>query len=467
MGHGNRIFEKTPRGETDMSSGWSYIWDILMLSLFMGLATYLKRSFKFFERFFIPNAIIAGFIGLVLGPQFLNLTPFSAEHMGNILYHLMSVGFISLALKERNTEKNRDIVNTGIFIVNGYVLQGIIGFGLSLFLAYTFFPDLFPVFGMLLPLGFGQGSAQAYSMGRSWEALGFVNGGNIGLSVAAMGLLWACIGGIPLMNYLIRKQKIKPSHLRDKNFVPDKAIHKEDIGDAESVDGFTIQLFTIGIIYLATYLVLRGLTTVLGTMGTFGQTLSTMLWGFSFIVASLLAILFRFIYDLLRRKKVIVREYTSDFLLERIAGGAFDFMITASIAAISISILKQYLLPTLIICTLGGIITVFYIVFVCKRIYKTDVLENMLALYGNLTGIVSTGLALVKEIDPRFESSATKNLVLGSGAGLFVGFPLMLLLNVPVVGFVTHAPIMYLYTMLGLVAYFIGLSVLLYIRRPK
>ncbi len=452
-----------------MSEGFSYIIDILVLSLFLGLATYIKRSFNFFSRFFIPNAIIAGFIGLLLGPQFLKLVSFDSDHMGTIIYHLMSVGFISLALKDRNSAKGRDIINTGIFIVNGYVLQGIVGFGLSLLMAYTFVPDLFPVFGMLLPLGYGQGAGQAFSMGKQWESLGFTNGANIGLTVAAMGLLWACIGGIPLMHYLIKVKKINPVHLpKDaESNMPRREIKKEDIGDAESVDGFTIQLFTIGIIYLATYLVLQGLTSVLTNFGTFGSTLSTMLWGFSFIVATLLAILFRFIYDFLRKKEVIVREYTSNFLLERISGGAFDFMITASIAAISISILKQYLVPTLIIGMLGGVITTIYVVFVCKRIYKTDVLENILALYGNMTGVVSTGLALVKEIDPGLESSAARNLVMGSGAGLFVGFPMMLLLNVPVYGYVTHSPVLYLWTMLGLVAYFIILSVSLYIRRPK
>ena len=135
-----------------MSEGWAYILDILVVSLFLGLATYLKRSFKFFKRFFIPNAIIAGFIGLLMGPQFLKLVNFNPDHMGTIIYHLMSVGFISLALKDRNTTKSKDIINTGIFIVNGYVLQGIIGFGLSLILAYTVLPDFFPVFFMLLPL---------------------------------------------------------------------------------------------------------------------------------------------------------------------------------------------------------------------------------------------------------------------------------------------------------------------------
>ena len=452
-----------------MSENWSYVWDVMVICLFLGLATYIRRSFKFFRKFFIPNAIIAGFIGLLLGPQILNLIPFNADHMGTIIYHLMSIGFIALALKDRNTTKNKDIVNTGIIIVNGYVLQGILGFGLSVLMAYTILPDLFPVFGMLLPLGYGQGAGQAYSMGRQWESLGFSNGGNIGLTIAALGLLWACIGGIPLMNYMIKVKKIKPSYslTNSQEDTVQVEVVKEHVGETESVDGFTIQLFTIGIIYLATYLTLLGLTEVLKNFGTFGNTLSTMLWGFSFIIAALFAILFRFILDVLKKKKVIKREYTSNFLLERISGGAFDIMITASIAAISITILKQYLLPTMVIGTLGGIATILYVIFLGKRMYKNDVLENTLGLYGNLTGVVSTGLALVKEIDPKLESSAGRNLVLGSGAGLFVGFPLMLLLNVPVVGYVSNTPILYLWTMIGLAAYFAILSVVLYLRRVK
>ena len=60
------------------------------------------------------------------------------------------------------------------------------------------------------------------------------------------------------MNYLIKVKKILPSHTGrhgKQNQIP-KTIKKEDVGDTESVDSFSIQLFTIGIIYLATYLVL-------------------------------------------------------------------------------------------------------------------------------------------------------------------------------------------------------------------
>jgi ESS family glutamate:Na+ symporter len=378
----------------------------------------------------------------------------------------MSVGFIALALKERNREKNNDVINTGFFIVSTYVLQGIVGFGLSLIMVYTFFPHLFPAFGMLLPLGYGQGAAQAFAMGKQWEANGFTNGGNIGLSVAALGLLWACLGGIPLMNYLIKVKKILPSHTSVSSQKKAAQVKREKSED-ESVDKFTVQLFLIGIIYLVTYFTLVGLSAVLTHAGNFGITLANMLWGFSFIVATLYAILFRGIYDKLKAKKFVKAELTSDYLLDRIAGGTFDFMITASIAAISISILREYLIPTLVIGIVGGFITIWYTIFICRRIYSKDVLENILALYGTLTGIVSTGLALVKEIDPEFESTATKNLVLGSGAALFVGFPLMLLLTVPIMGIVTHQPIMFLYTMLALIVYFVILLVLMYIKRPS
>ena len=447
-----------------MESNFSYVWDVMAVALFLGAALLLERYIPFFKKYFIPGAIVAGFLGLLVGPQVLKLVPFSGDHLSVIVYHLMSVGFISLALKRPSRKKNTEAVNTGLFIVSAYVVQGIVGFGLSLLLVCTVFPRLFPAFGMLLPLGYGQGAAQAFSMGRQWEADGFENGGNIGLSVAALGLLWSCVGGIPLMNYLIRVKKILPAHPH-RDSKPDSS--QKEMREDVSAESFTIQLVLIGVIYLLTYLAIAGLSSLLKRSGIFGQTFSNMLWGFSFIVATVFALLFRAGYDLLRSKKLVKKEIVSDFLLDRISGGTFDFMIVASIAAISITVLRDYIVPTLIIGTVGGFVTVWYTVFVCRRIYRTDALENILVLYGTLTGIVSTGLALVKEIDPDLESSAPKNVVLGSGTGLFIGLPLMLLLSVPIVGIVTHRPIMYLYTLLALAVYLAALLLLLFFRRPK
>ncbi|UOQ49988.1 hypothetical protein MUN88_07975 [Gracilibacillus caseinilyticus] len=70
------------------------------------------------------------------------------------------------------------------------------------------------------------------------------------------------------------------------------------------------------------------------------------------------------------------------------------------------------------------------------------------------TGTISTGMALVKAVDPKFQSNTTDNLVIGSGTALLFGFPF---LNIPVVGYVQDQPIMYVYTMLALIIYFTAL----------
>lgn len=452
-----------------MSSEWTYVIDLTLLSLFLGIALYIKRTVKFFQTFLIPTSIIAGFIGMILGPDILNIVKLNSDRLGNIIYHLMAVGFIALALKERPRDKSKEVVNTGLFIVSTYIVQGILGFGLSLLLFYTVFPGLFPPFGLLLPLGYGQGPGQAYSIGRQWEELGFSHGGNIGLSIAALGFIWACLGGVPLMNYLIKKRKMQVSASKEN---PSKElIHEvespDDLPVGDSIDRISIQFFMIGIVYLVTYLTLQGASAILVNFGTFGETLSQLLWGFNFIIGSLYAILLRIILDFFKKRNILVRNYPNNYLLQRISGGSFDFMVTAAIAAISLKILKEYLIPTIIISTLGGIVTILYVTVLSKKVYKKDVLENLLALYGMLTGTISTGMALLREVDPDFRTQAARNLVLGSGVGLLAGFPLMVILNIPVVGFISNRPILYAVTLGTLAIYLAAVFAGLFLNREK
>ena len=159
-----------------MQNQWNGILDVCILSILLGMATYLKNTFKIFQKFLVPNSIIAGFLGLILGPEVLKILPFSLDRLGTLVYHLMAIGFISLSLKDRKRDKSKGVINTGFIIVSTYVIQGILGLALSLLLFYTFFPNLFPPMGLLLPLGYGQGPGQAYSIGKQWELSGFIHG---------------------------------------------------------------------------------------------------------------------------------------------------------------------------------------------------------------------------------------------------------------------------------------------------
>ncbi|MFW6149676.1 MAG: sodium:glutamate symporter [Atribacterota bacterium] len=452
-----------------MNQNWIMITDFLWLSLFIGIGVFLKRKVNFFRKYLFHTAIIAGFIGLLLGSEILNLIHLDNKRLGSLVYHLMAVGFIAIALKKREHTHSKNIVNSGIYIVSIYVVQGIVGFTLSLLLANTFFPDLFPAFGLLLPLGFGQGPGQAYAIGSQWEEIGFFQGGNIGLSIATLGFLWACIVGVIFMNYLVRKGIFKIKS--DKGKQKEEKIHEEiDSGElplAASLDDISIQLFLIGLVYLATYLTLLGLNTVLVSLGTFGETLAQLLWGFHFIIGTIYAILLRLGFDLLKRMKIMTHEYPNNYMLQKIAGGSFDFMIAAAITAISLKTLRYYIIPTLLITTIGGIVTIFFVLWMTRRIFKEDILENTLAFYGTYTGTISTGMALLKQIDPGFHSRASENIVLGSGVALPLGFPLMVILNVPIFGYVTNQPSMYLMALLAFLVYFGILYFILYKNRPN
>lgn len=448
-----------------MGDTWLAIIDFAWIALFFVIATVLKSRIEFFKNYIVPTSIIAGFIGLILGPELFNLARFDSERLGSMVYHLMAVGFIAISLKDRGKKKNKDTFNSGIYIVSIYLIQGIIGFGITLLLAYTIYPDLFAPLGLLLPLGFGQGPGQAFSIGSQWEELGLVGGGNLGLSIAAIGFLWATIVGVIVSNYFIKRGDIvvEDSDKKGERAVIVEEISPDEIPLSDAHDKLSFQIAIIGVIYLITYATIYAAASYLNTLGTFGETFAHLLWGFHFLIGSLYAILFKIIFNKLRNKGFAFYNAPNNYLLQRVAGAAFDFMIAASIAAISFYSLKSYWVTILLLTTFGGIATIFHTYYVAKWIYRSDKLENFLGFFGMGTGTISTGMALLRAVDPKFRTNVPENLVMGSAVAAAFGLPLMLILNIPIVGVVSDKPIMYLYTMLLLIGYLALMYILLYL----
>ena len=50
-------------------------------------------------------------------------------------------------------------------------------------------------------------------------------------------------------------------------------------------------------------------------------------------------------------------------------------------------------------------------------------------MYGMLTGTISSGVLLLREIDPGFKTPAATNLVTGSSFGILFGAPVLLLVS--------------------------------------
>ena len=414
---------------------WSPIIQIGIIAALILLANILRRKVLFIQKAMIPTAVLAGFILLLL--RSLNLMPIiTTEFLETVTYHTIALGFIAMSLRvpEKTMETEKMIGSkSGALIVSTYLVQALTGLIISLLLAYTFMPDLFKASGILLPMAYGQGPGQANNVGSTYEALGMTGGRSFGLSLAAAGYLCACVVGVIFINVYSRKGKVNKTTSRDEvsgSITVDMFEDKNEVPVSESIDRLSIQMALICLIYLLTYLVTWGITELLMLISPgLANTVSTLLWGFNFIIGSMLAAGCRTFFAGLKKVKLMNRQYQNNYLLSRISGFLFDVMIICGIASINIDDLQGYWVPFVLMAVAGGIVTFFYLMYMSKKLYKGYEYEGFFSMYGMLTGTISSGVLLLREIDPQMKTPAANNLITGSSFGIAFGAPLLILIS--------------------------------------
>ena len=415
---------------------WSFITQLGVITVLLLLANLLRRRLSFVKKTLMPTAVLAGFLLLILRICGLDLV--STQTLEMITYHGIAIGFIALTLRVVEIDKasgadKLTAPKSGALIVSCYTIQGMAGLIISLTLSYTVLSGLFKASGILLPMGYGQGPGQANNVGSTFEALGFTGGRSFGLSLAASGYLVACVVGVIYLNILLRKGKFKrtDAEIESGSVTVDTFQDKGEVPISESIDRLSIQMALVFGVYLLSYLTIRGISALTGNLSEgISNTISTLLWGFNFIIGSMIALLIRMVFKALQKKKIIVRQYQNNYLLSRISGFAFDLMIIAGIASIDISDLKGLWLPFILMSVAGMALTFVYLKLICKKIYPNYYYEGMLSMYGMMTGTISSGVLLLREIDPMFKTPAANNLVTGSSAAILFGAPMLALIGI-------------------------------------
>lgn len=416
------------------TSLWNPIIQMGIMAALIILANVLRRKVKFIRQSLMPTAVIAGFILLIIKTT--GLVHIDPVFLEKVTYHSLGFGFIALSLKvpEKDTSDTPLVgAKSGALIVGTYLVQAVAGLVITLTLAYTFMPELFKAGGVLLPMAYGQGPGQANNIGTLYEQSGMIGGKTFGLSLAAAGFLCACIVGVIYLNVLSKKNKLK--RVTEKRVISgsvtvDTYQHENEIPIAESIDKFSIQVALVGMVYLLTFLLTLGIESLAGLISDgLKNTVSSFVWGFNFILGSLVAIIVRSCITGLRKTKLMTRQYQNNYLLSRISGLAFDLMIITGIASIDISDLQGYWVPFILLSVVGGVVTFLYLKFLCDKIYPDYKYEAFLGMFGMLTGTISSGILLLREVDPEFETPASNQLVVGSSFGIAFGFPVLILVK--------------------------------------
>lgn len=151
--------------------------------------------------------------------------------------------------------------------------------------------------------------------------------------------------------------------------------------------------------------------------------------GFNFLIGTVVAIISKVIMNKLRTKGIMRYKYANNHYMSRISGMFFDIMIVAGIAAINLQDLSGIFWPLVIICVVGGLGTFYYIKYVCKKIYPEYEHEAFFSIFGMLTGTATTGMILLREIDPNYETPAANNLIFQQVPAIAFGAPLLLLMS--------------------------------------
>ncbi len=419
-------------------SSWGLFTIIAVLLLSILVANLLKRSFKFMKATLIPTSVLAGLILLIISTIYKAITGenmFDTAIFNNngmdvlevITYHCLAIGFIAQALKisDKKMTKQRsiEIFDSGVTTVATYLLQAVLGFGITLFVSALIMPSLFPASGVLLPFGYGQGTGQALNFGTVYEErLGFEGGANFGLSIAALGFLSASIGGVIYLN--IFKKRHNLLHVTSEEGIHTEAVQQSnELPMQSSIDNLSIQLALVALVYAISYATMYGLSAL--TPPDFQATI----YGFNFLFGVLFAALIKLILKGLNKAKVVKKQYQNNFLLTRIGNAFFDIMIVAGIAAIDLFTIKDYWHILLVLGLVGLISTFLYNRLVAKKLFYEYRNEQFLAMYGMLTGTASTGIMLLREVDPYYKTPAADNLVYQSLPAIVFGFPMMLLAN--------------------------------------
>lgn len=409
------------------------------LAIFLLTGVLLRAKIPFFQKFLFPSCLIGGTLGLILkSTGVIDLVfDLKSSHLETFAYHFFNISFISVGLtqgakQKESTSKGKEFVNGPLWmaLIQGvtFPLQAALG-GVFVILFGVLGIKLFSTFGFLVPLGFTEGPGQALSVGKVWEfKFGFTHGATLGLTFATIGFFFAFFVGVPLVNWAIRKGHSKHGSTelsQDllKGFIS-KTQKKESAGEltmhSGNIDTLAFQTGLVGVVYAITYAFILAFGKILPADA------AAILWGFFFFFGMLFALIIR----------IILGKIGIDYLIDpgvqrRITGWAVDFLIVSTVMAIQLVVVWKFIVPVSVISITIGILTTLVVVYFGKRIESYNI-ERTAAIYGTVTGTVSSGLLLLRIVDPEFKTPAAMDVAIMNVVVAPIIASLLVLVNAPV-----------------------------------
>jgi len=382
-----------------------YFYSICLISLFLLIGTILRAKIKILQNLFLPSSIIAGFIGLFLGPYIFNVIPqWVVTNWSDMPGILISVVFATLFLGI-SLPTGKTIWREGGPMLCFGVVMGIGQYFIALLVVALILIPLFNVpaiFGCILEIGFSGGHGTAAGMFEVFDKLGFPAGGALGQMSATVGIIFAVVMGIVLINIAIRngncahlnQQKGIP-HYKKTGLIPQEKRYPIATATvaSESIEPLTFHFTIIGVSILLGMAMQAGVKWIHPVMSSFPL----------FPLAMIGGLIVQWVCT-----KINAAKYLDKHTFDRIMGFALDVLVATAIASLRLDLFLANFWPFAILMLAGMIWLTFMVLIVAPRMFPEYFFERGITEFGMQSGVTAVGLLLLRLVDPQYKTGTAE-----------------------------------------------------------
>ena len=412
-----------------------FLLDFAVVSVLLFVAFLIRQKVPFFQKYYIPTSLIAGILGLLLGPQVLGqVSPIYIQFSDSISQwtnFFFAFIFATSFLGTKSTKFGRNVIATTCVTGSIFMAQVVVGlavaFGLSLVMSNVPYE-----MGLLPVSAFYGGHGSAGIMGGAFATEGWDEATGIAMTYATIGMFAAVIGGMFIINMGAKKgitmRRMDSNYLEKKDMTG--IIEPEErkpmamgISNSSVLDPFAFQLMIVGAVVLVSHLLRELLISII----PFWERIP--LYTMCLLLGAVIGL------GLSRTK---YNQYIDRGSMQRISGTSLEYVITTSVATIEISVLASYLVPILITSVVVCVLTAVMSIWLSKKWYGDHWFELAMGSYGQCTGSLATGLLLIRVLDPNGDSHTAESISGSSTLGSFFQQPYnvigpMLMMTTPMV----------------------------------
>lgn len=393
-----------------------FLKSLALLGAFLLLGVFIRANVKAFQKTFIPAGVIGGALLLILGPQGADILPVPGEWFkiysllpGVLIVPVVASVPLGLSIGTGKNDGESDVLKNIIPLIGVglgvSMLQFAAGYGTHVLFAGE---GLYDVFGIELAIGFVGGHGTAGTLGNILSSLNLpyweISQG-VAITTATFGIVGGILIGIVLINWAARNGQTvllkKPADIPE----PIRVGYQKDISKQSSIGRETTMsssidtmAFHAALIFVAcglAYIVIKVMKTL-----KIPVLSSISVWAYAMIVMFI-------IWGIMTKLKL---DYLVDSKVKsKISGSFTEYAVIAAIASLPIKAVATYIVPILVMVTIGYIVTTGTLVFFCKRYLKGYWFEQMIGTLGMSTGVFLTGVLLLRICDPELKSPALAN----------------------------------------------------------